>query len=369
MKIIQLIQRPQLRGAEIAAMRSSVELEKRGCEVVVVSLFKGNASLDFPVRQVHLDVDFKNRFWSVAAWLKLGQLIRSEGADIVQANAGFTLKFAVFSSLVSGWTTPIVFRNASTISRYIRNSWSRWFNGIFFRKASHILSVSENSAKDFRQLYPHLSAKITVVPVGIDPFDILDRKRHGSSPVVLHIGGFTFEKNHSGLLRIFKRAVKEVQGLKLMLAGDGPLKKETELIASELGIRSQVEFLGNCSHVDQLFQKADVFVLPSIIEGLPSVILESFYAKVPVIAYNVGGVSEIVHNGVTGILVNENDEEGFISALLHVLKDPESVSPLVDKAHSLASDHYMNSQLVESTIAVYRSIVLPGRVAVSHPIN
>src|SRR5687768_8044683 len=121
MKIFQLIQKPQLRGAEIFACQLSTELSNRGHECVVITLFQGASKLPFAGRIIPLGLSKRTRFVDWRGWKKLADLVKKEEPDILQANAGDTLKYAIISKLIFRWKTKVVFRNASTVSLYIKN--------------------------------------------------------------------------------------------------------------------------------------------------------------------------------------------------------------------------------------------------------
>lgn len=358
MKILHLVQKPQLRGAEIFASQLSTHLRDNGYEAVIVSLFPGGSVLPYSGKVITLNSSSRHRFWNVGAWRRLHRIIQEEKPDIVQANAGFTLKFAVFSKILFRWKQPIVFRNASTISLYIKSSAARLWNRLFFKYAARIISVSRNTAMDFVQLFPEYHKKVCAIPVGINeyPFGTLQQETK-EGPVIIHVGGFTFEKNHAGLIDIFERLLQDVPNAKLWMAGDGPLKKEIEARCRNRGLENNVRFLGFCNNVMPLIRSADVLVLPSIIEGLPAAILEAFYCGVPVVAYDVGGISEIVKPGVTGWIPELHDESGFVSAIREALEKNQQVDTIVENARRLVAKRYLNKSITEEFVHVYHSIL------------
>jgi hypothetical protein len=132
MKLLFIIQKQQLRGAEIFASQLGSHLLAGGHKVVIVSLYSGEAQLPFTGKFIHLHANPAKRFFDPTSWKLLSGIIKKESPDLVQANAGDTLKYAVFSKLLYRWKQPIVFRNASMISLYIQSWWVKKFNGLFF---------------------------------------------------------------------------------------------------------------------------------------------------------------------------------------------------------------------------------------------
>jgi glycosyltransferase involved in cell wall biosynthesis len=360
-KILHLVQKPQLRGAEMFASQLSTHLNERGHKCIMVFVFAGNSPLPFAGEKKHLNGSPKRRMWDMPAWRKLAQIIREEQPDIIQANAGDTLKYAVFSKLFFRWKQPIVFRNASTISLYIKTMPAKMLNAFFFRYASKIISVSSTSATDFAKLFPQFSARIVKVPIGIEEtgFNEAIKKNPlegASKPVLVHVGGFTYEKNHARLIEIFEGIRKKEPGASLHLVGSGPLQQQITHLVKQKGLERQVQFYGFRDDAMQFIKNADMLVLPSIIEGLPGVILEAFYCKTPVVAYDVGGIGEVVINNKTGYLVPKGNEAAFVGHVLKALEKTPANDQLVQNAWKLVMNEYLNTSIAGKFLAVYESI-------------
>jgi glycosyltransferase involved in cell wall biosynthesis len=361
--ILHLIQKPQLRGAEVFASQLSTHLNAQGHRAIIVFVFPGKAApLPFTGEMKHLNGSPKKRLWDVKAWRTLAQIIKEEKPDVVQANAGDTLKYAVLSKLYFKWKQPIVFRNASTISLYIKTAPSKLLNGFFFKYASKIISVSGTSATDFAKLFPKYKERIVKVPIGIEETDFNGAEnplKGASKPVLVHVGGFTYEKNHVRLIAIFEEVLKRQPGASLHLVGSGPLQKQIEELVKQKGLQEQVKFYGFRGDVMQFIKNANVLLLPSIIEGLPGVILEAFYCKTPVVAYNVGGIGEIVINDKTGYLVPKGSEEAFADKVLAALNKTPYNEQLVQNAWQLATNEYLNTRIAGKFLDVYKAVSSP----------
>lgn len=104
--------------------------------------------------------------------------------------------------------------------------------------------------------------------------------------IVGHVGRFKAEKNHKFLIEVFKKIKKIKSNAKLLLIGDGPLKKEIQLLVNKENIKNDVIFLGNCSNVNELLQVMDIFIFPSLYEGLGIVAIESQAAGTPILISN-----------------------------------------------------------------------------------
>ncbi len=356
MRIINLIQKPQLRGAEIFACQLSNHLMAQGHEVLVVTIFEGDSQLPFRGSFIGLDRPLSKRFFDFKGWNKFNSIINEFNPDIVQANAGDTLKYAVFSKKLFGWKTPIISRNASEVGRYLKSPFQKNLNSFFYKNVKFVISVSGASEKDILNHFPFLSGKTEMIPVGLEPIskieEIIIMPENGQH--IVHVGGFSFEKNHSGLLRIFQMVLKSKPNIHLHLVGDGPLKLEIEGEVKKLNLTKNITFYGFVNNPLSYIKAADVLVLPSIIEGLPGVLLEAMICKTPVVAYNVGGISEIV-TSQTGKLIEKDDEVGFAKAVLETLENPNFGQ--IEAAHQMVLKEYMNDEIAARFVEVYDSLI------------
>lgn len=357
MKILQIIQRKQLRGAELSACMLSQHLVVMGHSVRMVSLEDGDAVMPFEPGVHALSADLKKRFWDWSGWKRLAAEVDDFKPDLVQANAGDTLKYAVLSKIVFRWKAPLIFRNASMVSSYINSTLVKRFNAFLIRRVEYVISVSESSRADFVKTFPSAATKIAVIPVGIEDKPVHRINREPGYAYLVHVGGFSFEKNHKGLLRIFKLIRIKRPDAYLWLVGDGPLREPIEGYCRELGLEKNVLFLGYKSDALDYIASADLLVLPSIIEGFPAVVLEAMYTSTPVVTYHVGGVGEVIENKKTGYLLKKDDEHGFAEAcILGLGKNAEVVSQ-IENAKKLVIERYLNRALAHEFVRRYEDIV------------
>lgn len=354
--ILQIIQKKQFRGAEVFASQLASHLVTSGHKVEMLSIYNGKADLPFPGIIRTLDRKKTNRRLDFQGWKRLAKIINELKPDIVQANASDTLKYAVFSKLLFRWKAPIVYRNASTSSFYITNTLSKKINAFLLKHVELIISVSWASLMDLTSLFPFVKSRSIVIPVGVEDTFFSDRKTksYKDGKIILHIGSFTREKNHEGLIQIFQILAENDKDLDLHLVGSGPLLERIKKKVKDLGLKNQVKFLSEKNNTREFYQNADVLVLPSFVEGLPGVVIEAMASGLPVIAYNVGGISEVL-TPETGYLVSPGNEVEFARQIDLVLR--KIPGDLLNKAQDKVRTEYLNADLATKFETEYYKLI------------
>jgi glycosyltransferase involved in cell wall biosynthesis len=360
-RILQIIQRPQLRGAEIFAAQLSQHLRSMGHDVKIVALMDGDAKLSFD-DVTTLSLPLNNRLTDLAGWRKLASAIENFKPDIVQANAGDTLKYAALSKLMFRWHGRLIFRNANKVSEFVTSRAKFLFNKFLLKQISHVISVSEICRLDFIDTYKVNKSRVTTIPIGIERRDTAidfaaDLKEIGGErPIALNVASLVPEKNQDALIRLAKHLRDTGSDMLILIVGDGKLRSTLEERIREAGVEKQISLLGYRNDVPAPMCTAHLLIVPSLVEGLPGVILEAFNYRLPVVAYDVGGIGEVVMNDATGWLVQKNDETGLLDAMSEVLQHPEKVKRIVDNANKLVNTYYLNSGVARKFAEVYAKI-------------
>ncbi|MGH7279381.1 MAG: glycosyltransferase, partial [Candidatus Rokuibacteriota bacterium] len=140
-------------------------------------------------------------------------------------------------------------------------------------------------------------------------------------PVVGTVGRLDPVKDQAGLLRAFARVATQHPDAMLLVAGDGPCRAELDTLAADLGLGGRARFLGEREDVPVVLRALDLFVLPSIAEGISNTILEALATGLPVIATRVGGNPELVDDGATGALVPARNPDALARAISAYVDD------------------------------------------------
>jgi glycosyltransferase involved in cell wall biosynthesis len=167
------------------------------------------------------------------------------------------------------------------------------------------------------------------------------------------------EKAQDQLLRSFAKIHARFPKSRLWISGVGLDHVETDLrrIRRELGLEQAAELIGFREDFRGLLDLADMMVHPSHVEGIPQSIMGGMAAGLPIVASDVGGVSEVIRNGETGVLVAENDEEGFAAAVIRLLENPEEARRLGEAARQAIDTELSTEVAVRRVERTYREML------------
>ncbi len=179
------------------------------------------------------------------------------------------------------------------------------------------------------------------------------------TPVVLTVARLDEQKGHQYLLA----AAAHVPQAQFVLAGDGPLRASLEAQARSLGLEQRVKFLGYRSDIPDLLAGCNVFVLPSLYEGLPLSILEAMSAGKPVIATQIGGTDEAVIPGETGLLVPPADPTALAAAIQRVLDDRPFARRLALAGRARVEREFSAATMVQQVTNVYAELLAGHKVS------
>jgi len=147
------------------------------------------------------------------------------------------------------------------------------------------------------------------------------------------------------VVEIFSR-VAAAMPARLMLIGDGPERSAAEYLAVKHGIADRIHFLGKQDNVHDLLPLADLMLMPSEMESFGLAALEAMACRVPSISTNVGGVPELIEDGVNGFLFEVGDIDGMATAAIDLLNDPERLERVSSAGRRTAQDHFCSSRII-----------------------
>lgn len=224
---------------------------------------------------------------------------------------------------------------------------------------------SRYTCRLFREIVP-IKKKHRIIPMGIyaDDYTHNTEINVSSKKRVLFIGRLIELKGISYLIQAIKIIDSYDSNIGLSIVGDGPIKSELEKLAKDLNISSKVNFYGyiNRESLYSVYKSADVFVLPTITiygqtEGLGVVLLEAMASGVPVIGSNTGGITDIIEDGVNGLLVPEGDPQALADAIIRILENPDLAERFRKAGLETVRDRFSWDVITDQFVEVYQEIL------------
>lgn len=189
------------------------------------------------------------------------------------------------------------------------------------------------------------------------------RSRHirrdlfAGSPVFGTIGRLHPSKGYIFLIEAVPLVLEKLPQARFVLVGEGGERVRLEKRARELGVASRVDFLGERVDADDLLPEFDIFVSPSVVEGMPNAILEAAVARIPIVATGVGGVPEVIQDALTGLLVEPGSSSRLASALIRMGQDEMLRTGCVRKAEELVSSRFREREEIARTEGLYLGLL------------
>src|ERR1700678_428342 len=174
--------------------------------------------------------------------------------------------------------------------------------------------------------------------------------------ILMHLSNFRPVKRVVDVVRIFAQVAESIPA-RLVLVGDGPERSAAEWLARDLRIQDRVHFLGKQERVNELLPLADLLLMPSELESFGLAALEAMACKVPSIATRVGGVPELIDDGVTGLLYAVGDVDEMAKGALGLLKDKDRLQSMRDAGRKTAQSRFCATLVVPQYVRYYESVL------------
>jgi glycosyltransferase involved in cell wall biosynthesis len=376
MRILQLVQQPQRRGAEMFAYDLTAELLRRGHEVRTVYLYPASGQHALPLRpgDVELAANPGHLFEKLpgvhpGVIRQLRHVVTEFDPDVVQANGARTLKYgAALKRLSNKPRFAFLYRSIGDPLVWVQGRMRRaTYRNLLIPSVDGIAAVSMSSLEGLRTLYRIDNKAIAQIPRGIDPSRLVPsstreqmRMRLGTdpaAPVLVFVGSLTPEKRPDRLARVFAQVLAQVPSARLWVVGDGPERAAMESLLADLSISDKVTLVGSTDATGSYVAAADALILTSDTEGLPGVVLEAAALGLPAVVTAVGGVGDAVEDGVNGLLADPADEDKLAQNAVSLLSDPALVQRLGSRANANFRAKYSISTVADSYLALYEETV------------
>jgi len=186
----------------------------------------------------------------------------------------------------------------------------------------------------------------------------INLKKENDSIIIGSVGRLHHQKGYEYLINGSKSVLEKFPNVKFVLIGDGELRSSLESLAKKNGVDNSYSFMGDQKEIPELLAQIDIFVLPSLWEGLPLVILEAMAARKPIVATEINGIVEIIESGKEGILVPPKNSTALSLALIRLLEDNELCKVLASNAYEKVARDFNISKMINETENLYHKLQL-----------
>ena len=210
----------------------------------------------------------------------------------------------------------------------------------------HFLTI--HNAIDTKKFVANCSKKESRIKLGLNP----------DMPVIGFIASLAPRKGHIYLFQAMRLTLYSYPELKLLIVGEGPLRRKLEVFVQQSHLGNSVEFMGSRRDIPQLLKAMDIFVSPAIKEAFGINLIEAMYSEVPCIATNVGGIPEVVRDGVTGILVPQADPQALARAIKELLDKPELAKKYGEAGRRRVLENFTADKYIEKLENLYDGLTI-----------
>lgn len=369
MRVFHVISSNGVYGAENAVLQLVGGLSRMGCRAHLGVLCRPENTDTFRRRFHELNVSVETDFFTCSGKMDYSSLrslyafIRGHEFDIVHTHNyksdfyGFLLNSVLPSGLVAtchNW--PGKTRKMRMYERVDK---------MLLKKFDALVAVSEklrqelitggidegrvrviNNGIDLGSVAPANEPRFVRTALGIRP----------EEKVITVVGRLSEEKGHEQLIQAFSEVCRLRKEIRLLIVGDGPLRDRLSARVRETGTEDKVVFAGLRRDIPDILAATDIFVLPSLEEGLPMALLEAMAASRPVIATRVGAVPAVVEQAMSGLLVEPGDAAGLRENMLFMLTRPDIAAAMGKNAQSRVEKKYSSANMAAEYLKLYEKV-------------
>lgn len=363
MKIVYIITKAdEIGGAQIHVRDLSIAMTKLGHQVTVIVGEIGALTEQLKDNGINYIVESKlirniSPLKDIICTIKLRSILKQLSPDIVSlhsSKAGIIGRSALIGTKIPCIFTAHGWAFADGVSDQ-RKKFYIFIEKLFSKFCDNIVTVSHQDKNLAVKYNVAPSEKQIVIHNGM-PDKTIDfpRKNEPSDTVnIICVARFSEQKDHISLLK----SLTTIDSLNwtLNLVGKGPLESEVKMLAEQLNISSKINFLGERHDVSKLLSSSDLFILPSNWEGLPRSIIEAMSFSLPIIASDVGGVSEMVSHS-NGFLIPRGDIEKMSNALKTLIENKDTRIQMGKSSREIYCNGFNFQQMLDNTHHLYRQI-------------
>jgi len=372
-KVLQLISSGGYYGAENMLLNLATSQEKAGCRNSLL-LFHNlhQPNMEFCERAHRGGLSVKTlRCKGRADWRSVREIqkcMQEDSVDLVHTHGYKADLYGYLAARSSGKPLVATCHNwvGGTAALEIYNRLDR-----FVLKRFHAIAAVSDAVANRMRVLGLSPARIKTIPNGlpVEAFEGCpqlasplcdDDRKVGGKKVIGMVARLDLQKGFEYLLRAIRDLRKMFPGIVLVIVGEGPDRKTIEGMVQEYGLQANVVLAGQRNDMPGVYAAMDIFVLPSLNEGLPMTLLEAMASSKPVVATRVGAIPSVIADGENGFLVGPRDSAGLKNAISRLLANPDMGRRLGVHAHDWVKEHYTAAAMAQKYRELYEE-VLEGR--------
>lgn len=374
LKVLHLIDSGGLYGAENVIINLSIGLQRVGQRSLIGCFrYKGQDRPQLAIKAESLGletVDFElgNKF-DVTCIRQIASFCKDVGVSLIHSH-GYKPSFLCLL-LKAFYKIPyIITLHLWYIKNFKLNTYAM-IETYCMRFAEHVVGVSQEIITDLEKRGIHAN-RLTFIPNGIDMTPYSDysgfdeavlRKELGlreDSFIIGSLGRLAHQKDYKTLIAAAAELLKKTNNVEFIIAGEGPLKHELLNMIVDYNLQDNFHLLGFRTDTLSLLRVMDVFVLPSLDEGLPMAMLEAMAAKKPVVVTAVGGIPNVIIDGINGIIMEKGNIRELCDTLLFMKNNSEKDKELGESAFATISNQYSCDKMSSEYLRIYNQIYAMG---------
>lgn len=352
LKVLLVAARFEVRGTSANTLRLAEGLQTQGIATTIVT---PNADLVAPSRRKRLSISVYSRL-NFPIW---GRVVRNSIIGDLAADPPDLVHIQSWSAYRTGvWLARRLQRPfVLTIHDFLP---SQTRVRIDLRWARRIIAVSQSVKSELLSRASVPPEFVCVIHPGVEVQPSVRATTvlaPGRVPVVGTAGPLEAVKGHVFFLGAAQRVVASYPDIEFLIAGAGPEEENLRRLARELGINPKVTFVSNLYDFTTSLSAMDIFCLPSLRQGLGTVMLEAMALGRPVIASGVGGIYSVIRNNQTGLVVPPSDSGRLAERILELLRDPVRARSIGEAGRLSVCEEFGVERMVTQTANVYRDVI------------
>ena len=360
MKILEIMPEFGLAGAERMVEALSLSLMKKGEDVHIISLYDYHSDITKNLESKKIQITYLDKRIGLDLRIigKLAKVIKEYSPNIIHTHR-YVLPYTYLAMKLTRKNIPIVHTIHNQAEKEDIKLYRRIKKILF--KLTNITPIALTNAIKQSIIDEYGKIKAREIPVifnGINLDNIVNKKKDYNTTDnfrICHVGRFSNAKNHISIIDAFDRFHNRHPQSEIFFFGEGELFESVQTHASTKKSTNSIHFMGTSNNVINQLSEYDLFILPSIFEGMPMTIIEAMAVGMPILSSKVGGIPDIIVHDKNGVLINPSTENIY-NAIERLYKDKNLRSKIGQQA-LIDSIQYSSDNMAKSYLKIFQSLV------------